>query len=149
MTQKPKLKDVGEFVQGLALKAGYEEKDFNSGMEFYKRKNRLTDPPGNFDSAGRWFSSEETDSIGSSRYPSRAWPYSQLKTARTAKHCAEVAGVPPLHTKRIGKALEFATAQKLESFHEAIDLSRMLKNVLKKPEPAVKKQKQSSRGEER
>jgi hypothetical protein len=55
------------------------------------RKNRQTNPEGEFDSAKRWYPSarEDADGDGSrTRSPSRAWPYSYMLRCRTRQHCA-------------------------------------------------------------
>jgi len=52
---------------------------------FKQRKSAL---PGKFDSAGRWYPSEdwEASCCSSVRYPSRKWPYSLLKHCISKKH---------------------------------------------------------------
>lgn len=54
------------------------------------RRDRRTNPDGDFDGAGRWYPSDEEDADGYKRHlrgPSRAWPYSYMVGARTRKHC--------------------------------------------------------------
>lgn len=52
------------------------------------RRDRLVNPDGTFDNAGRWYPSEAEDAGVSHthRSPSRAWPYSYMTACRTRKH---------------------------------------------------------------
>ena len=51
-------------------------------------RDRVINPCGEFDNAGRWFSKNE--SLLNVRQPSRAWPYSQMKACRTLKYVKAV-----------------------------------------------------------
>jgi len=54
------------------------------------RRDRKAHPEGNTDNAGRWYPSEREDADGdgsSTRYPSRAWPWSYMLRCRTRQHC--------------------------------------------------------------
>ena len=63
--------------------------------EYLKLKNRKTHPEGTFDSGGRFYlaESEKQDCCRGIRSPSRAYPYSEMKHARTLKHVANKFGV--------------------------------------------------------
>ena len=56
--------------------------------EFESRKNRISNPAGNFDKGGRWYPSEQerASCCSSVRAPSRTFPYSCLTHCRTLKH---------------------------------------------------------------
>jgi hypothetical protein len=58
--------------------------------EYLKLKNRKTHPEGTFDKGGRFYlaESEKHDCCRGIRSPSRAYPYSEMKHARTLKHVA-------------------------------------------------------------
>ncbi|WP_152449666.1 hypothetical protein [Roseivivax sp. THAF197b] len=111
MIMEPTIKQISE-------ERGYSAADISAGNMFYKRKNRLENPPGEFDKAGRFEAYERTASVTNARTPSRAYPYSELKAARTAKHCAELCAEKELHTKRICRAYE--VAQDVEAAHDEI-----------------------------
>ena len=113
------MTDMTTKVKRIAKKAGYSKADIAAGIEFYNRKNRLTNPPGSFDKAGRFHADERTATVARVRGPSRAYPYSEMKAARTADHCAELFGATPLHVKRICKALE----------SDGTDLRKILKEI--------------------
>lgn len=92
-------------IKRLARASGYSKRDIEAGFEFYRRKNRLSNPPGHFDRAGRFYSDERTESVRSARAPSSKWPYSEMTAARTAVHCAQLYKAAPLHARRIAKAI--------------------------------------------
>jgi hypothetical protein len=56
---------------------------------YVRRRDRVVNPDGTFDSAGRWYpsSAENCGDMRSIRAPSRAWPYSYMLACRTKKHC--------------------------------------------------------------
>jgi hypothetical protein len=90
-----------KMIRQLATAAGYSAQDTNAGLEHFMRKQKLSHPPDAFDNVGRFEPHEQTSAVRSVRTPSRAWPYSPMKAARTADHCAEVFGAKPIHVKRI------------------------------------------------
>ena len=63
--------------------------------EYLKLKNRKTHPEGTFDSGGRFYLAESEKCVccRGIRSPSRAYPYSEMKHARTLKHVAIKFGV--------------------------------------------------------
>ena len=63
--------------------------------EYLKLKNREIHPEGTFDKGGRFYlaESEKYDCCRGIRSPSRAYPYSEMKHARTLKHVANKFGV--------------------------------------------------------
>ncbi|SHF82934.1 hypothetical protein SAMN05444339_1157 [Loktanella atrilutea] len=117
------MTDMTATIKRIAKKAGYSKADIAAGIAFHDRKNRLANPPGSFDKAGRFHADERTESVVHARRPSRAYPYSEMKAARTADHCAELFGATPLHAKRICKALE----------SDGTDLKTILKEVRTAP----------------
>jgi|GEM_PF-5417453 len=119
-------------VSEAAFAAGYTANEIKAGTEFHNRKNRLENPPGHFDKAGRFFASERSESVRTCRQPTRSFPYSEMHAARTAAHCAEVfEAEEPLHVKRFDKACERLKELPTESAHDAIFVSRELKRILK------------------
>lgn len=61
--------------------------------EHVNRKNRMSNPGGFFDSAGRFYLHELHDCCSGIRSPSRAYPFSQNKHGRTLPHVAHEFGV--------------------------------------------------------
>jgi hypothetical protein len=63
--------------------------------EYLKLKIREIHPEGTFDKGGRFYlaESEKCDCCRGIRSPSRAYPYSEMKHARTLKHVAIKFGV--------------------------------------------------------
>lgn len=96
------------------IEEDYTEEAFDAcvaaAIEYMRRKARKTHPPGTFDNAGRWYADERTSAVRCCRDPSRAWPYSQMKAARTVAHVAEVYGVDYLDTE-IRQIVNFAEAR--------------------------------------
>jgi len=91
----------------VAADLAYSPDEINAGFEFADRKSRRVNPPGNWDSAGRFYAEERSSSVENCCAPSRNFPFSEMKTARTAAHCAEIAGVESVtHVRRIALALE-------------------------------------------
>ncbi len=99
------LKDA--LTREVSENKGYTSGEVAGGVAFYKRKERLTNPPGKFDNKQRFEASERTQAVPNVRTPSARFPYPEMKAARTAAHCAELLGVEPLATKRVARALEF------------------------------------------
>ena len=91
----------------LATELAYSPDEIGAGFEFADRKCRRVNPPGNWDSAGRFYAEERSSSVENCCAPSRNFPFPEMKTARTAAHCAEIAGVESVtHVRRIALALE-------------------------------------------
>lgn len=93
----------------MADLAGYSDAEIKAGAEFYLRKSRGLNPPGEFDRAGRFYASERTEAVRTCRSPSRAYPWPEMHAARTAAHCAEVYGVPEdrlIAVRRFAKAVD-------------------------------------------
>lgn len=61
--------------------------------EYLDRRERVVDPIGRFDRAGRWYPDPVEDCENWGRGPTRAYPYSILVHCRSAKHCAWLYGV--------------------------------------------------------
>lgn len=93
-------------IEVMASKKGYDKKDIVAAFEYYNRKVRNCHPPGEFDSVKRFYAEERTERVESVCSPTRRFPYSEMKTARTAEHCAEVFGATSLHVKRIYKVIK-------------------------------------------
>ena len=123
---------VDKVTRRIAISQGYNATEIEAGIEYFKRKNRLNNPLGNFDNAKRFYANERTDSVEKVRSPSRAYPYSEMKAARSAAHCAEVHNVKPIAVKRIEKslALENSLPRQL-SQHERIAAGAKIKKILK------------------
>ena len=121
---------IQRIVFRLATDAGYTDAEKEAGLEFYRRKNRMIDPPGWFDKAGRFYANELTEAVLTCRAPSSAFPYPEMKAARTAAHCAEVFGVEPLAVRRIARAME-AVGDGRASGHDAMLAAFRVRGVLK------------------
>lgn len=99
--------EIKEKIEALASELAYSEAEITAAFEFADRKSRRAHPPGTRDNAGRFYAAERTNATDDCRQPSRAFPFSQMKAARTAKHCAEINGVNCVtHVSRIARALE-------------------------------------------
>lgn len=113
-----------------------------AAIEYMRRKDRKTHPPGTFDSAGRFYADERTFATRTCRTPSRSWPFSEMKAARTVAHVAEVFDVEDLATE-IRQLVNFANARGADDR----DLRRLIDETLKfvaenpkktrKPKPAA------------
>jgi len=67
-------------------------------LVYLARKDRLTNPTGEFDNAGRWYPSDDENAdkyTSGIRRPSRKWPYSYMLAARTLKHSRNLALLNP------------------------------------------------------
>jgi len=64
---------------------------------YIARRDRLTNPAGKFDNAGRWYptAAEDCGVSATLRSPSRAYPYSYMVGCRTRKHVAALAAQSP------------------------------------------------------
>ncbi len=116
-------KNIG--IQSQAKSKGYSDKDICAAFAYYNRKERNCHPPGEFDNAGRFYSEERTDYMGSIRGPSRRFPYSEMTAARSAEHCAQVFGAKPLHVKRIYKVISEAHLFESMPDHQAEIIAKM------------------------
>lgn len=130
-----RIEAVESATAAVAARKGYDPATIEAGLEFLKCKNRISNPPGSFDNAGRFYASETSVATSSCREPSRAWPMSQMKAARTAAHCAEIFGnVEPLHVKRIARVGDHLLKQDLaDTSHREIELRVLADRMLKGP----------------
>lgn len=78
------LKGVDDSVVDLIIQAA---------AEHLKRKNRLSNPAGTFDSAKRFYLSDKCECCSSIRSPSRSYPFSEMTHGRSAEHVAHEFGV--------------------------------------------------------
>lgn len=122
------------YASRAALAAGYTQAETKAGLEFSARKARRTNPPGQFDSAGRFFAQERTNAVLTCRAPSRMWKFPEMNAARTAAHCAEVYGAKELlavrRIARLRDALESKKGLDLTA-HEQVELEREAARILK------------------
>lgn len=83
-----------------------------AAREYIARRDRVINPKGKFDNAGRWYPSteEHCDCCNGVRGPSRAHPYSYMTHCRTIAHVANLYGVDVKDLRREVKRLE-PTAQ--------------------------------------
>ncbi len=101
----PLAKAVREYLSQLAQDLAYTPAEITAGIVYADRAKRRSHPPGEWDTAKRFYAAERTMAVTSCRSPSRAWPHSQMLAARTAAHCAEVFGAECVtHVRRIGTA---------------------------------------------
>ncbi len=72
---------------------------------FVRRRDRLEDPDGSFDSTGRWWPAdhEKAACCQSIRSPSRHYRYSLLTHCRTARHIACLTSVPETEIRKLAK----------------------------------------------
>ncbi|MBO9432538.1 hypothetical protein [Sulfitobacter sp. R18_1] len=99
--------DFKNQVATVATELAYSAEEISAGFEFSDRKSRRIDPAGRWDNAGRFYAQERSSAVENCRAPSRKFPWSEMKAARTAAHCAEMAGVGNVtHVRRIALALE-------------------------------------------
>jgi hypothetical protein len=72
-----------------------KDKKYLAIIQMYEsRQSRETHPDGSFDSAGRWYPSddEECPCCMDIRSPSRAYPFSLMRHCRTRKHIRNLLG---------------------------------------------------------
>jgi len=74
--------------------------------EYADLRDRVTNPDGSFDKAGRWYPDNYQDCCSAIRSPSRAHPYSLMTHCRTAAHVAETWGVDPKDVKKVAKTIK-------------------------------------------
>lgn len=88
------------------------EQVLKAAQEYLSRRDRITNPDGNFDKAGRWYpsESEHCDCCKAIRGPSRAYPYSYMVHCRTAQHVANLYGVDAKELRKATRQIEKATA---------------------------------------
>lgn len=97
-----------------------------------RRQDRLEHPRGSFDSAGRWYPSKsEATGCEHAREPSRSYPYSQLKAARSLSACAKLEKAD-LHDCRSTKATLSKRGFQISKMYEATDVLAAMKDGLSK-----------------
>jgi hypothetical protein len=79
-----------------------------AAAEYIRRRDRLTNPEGEFDNGGRFYlaDSERRGCCGPIRTPSRAYPYSEMVHARTAAHVAALFGIEAKLVRREARRLD-------------------------------------------
>jgi hypothetical protein len=104
-TQKTRS-EIDAEIHRISTEMAYRPDVIQAGLRFARLKNRFEDPPGVFDRARRFHASERSSIVEAARTPSRAWPYSEMRAARTAAHVAEMQGCIDNVTevRRIGEA---------------------------------------------
>lgn len=103
--------DIDQACMEITATGKFEPSEIAAAAEYVRRRDRLSNPPGRFDRAGRFYAEERTRSVLTCRAPSRKWPWPEMKAARTAAHCAEIFGVNALHVKRAAKTIDKITAE--------------------------------------
>lgn len=95
------------FIAKSALGMKYTVEEVEAALEFYERKNRLSNPPGEFDRLGRFYADERTHAVRYCVEPTKRYPYSEMLAARTAEHCAELHHAQNLtFVRRLVRAME-------------------------------------------
>jgi hypothetical protein len=97
-----------------AKKMTDKERKAQIKLVYEARRDRLINPEGKFDNAGRWYPSAREDAgdvIGQVRSPSRAYPYSYMQRARTRKHVAVLADVQPEYFAQLVREAEAAMSR--------------------------------------
>lgn len=81
---------------------------YEVAADLHDLKNRLKDPDGQFDRAGRFYLSRRYRCCNGIRNPSRDYPFSQLTHARSAVHVAHEHGFAGRETeiRRFAKLME-------------------------------------------
>jgi len=89
-------------------------------IEYLNRRDRESDPEGSFDSAGRWYPSDEErqECCRTIREPSRKWPYSLLVHCRSLRHVARLYGVDEQTLRLIARRDYDKRLEKLEDGNE-------------------------------
>ena len=79
--------------------------------EYFRRRNRTSHPEGEWDNGGRWYPSEteKCECCNSIRWPSRRWPYSLNKHARSIGHVAQLYKVDPRYLRQRVKEFQTTT----------------------------------------
>ena len=77
-----------------------------AAREFIALRARAKNPPGSFDSARRWYPDQYFSCCSNVRSPSRAWPFSELTHARTARHVAARFGVDESAVRKRARQLD-------------------------------------------
>lgn len=101
------------------------EKATQAWVTHRRRDARLENPKGKFDKGSRWYPDEEEEATGtfdSIRSPSRAWPMSYNKAARSLSHCEKLKGAKHedvLVIKRVLTKLE-VEATDVEAVNKAL-----------------------------
>lgn len=124
-------RSVATLLHDFAQAQGYSAADMIAAEEAYKRKHRLSHPPGSFDKAGRFSLQERAPCCDDIRTASRAHPYSEMLHGRSFTHVACLHGVKKLHVQRLVKALETASMPAAPSAHQSGQLLVKLRSILK------------------
>lgn len=115
---------------------------------FYRLKNRIDNPAGEFDKVGRFYPDDRTVAVRAVRAPSKAYPYSEMNAARTAPHCAEVCGVNDAAGSLAIIRRIAASAEKGEAVDEARrSIGGTLRSVRRAEEAALRKEAARLRAE--
>ena len=74
--------------------------------EYRQLRDRLTNPSGTFDRAGRFYLQQTAACCLGIRYLSRRWPYPQMMHGRSAGHIATLYGVNRAELLRAARRLD-------------------------------------------
>lgn len=122
---------IDNIFESFARQQGYFCAEITAAEDAYKRKHRLSHPPGSFDKVGRFSLQERAPCCDMIRTASRAHPYSEMVHGRSLSHVACLHGVKKLHVQRLVKALETASMPAAPSAHQNGQLLVKLRTILK------------------
>ena len=89
---------------------GYPYPELQAASLYLIRRDRLGHPDGYFDEKGRWYAhGQDAAVMAPCRSPSRNWPYSEMLSCRTLKHCARYYDADTRLTRRAARAIEHIT----------------------------------------
>jgi hypothetical protein len=105
MTKIALAKSSKRPVVNAALRAGFSRNEVQAGVAQYERKERISHPVGEFDKAGRFHLAERCACCLGLRWPTRAYPFSEMAHGRTIRHVATLYGVDEGSVRCVAGAL--------------------------------------------
>ncbi len=124
------LSEFAFIIRLVAEPLGYTRDEILAGVEFCRRQNGLSNPPGEFDRMGRFTASERTAAVSEAPAPSASSPHAEHQAAISARHCAELFDANVDHVKRLARAFDLAASA--SSASDLIQPTRKLATILKR-----------------
>lgn len=96
--------------------------------EYIARRDRVTNPTGEFDNARRWYpaASERRSCCRGIRTPSRTWPYSYMTHCRSVEHVAALHGVAASDVRTLAHRIEQVRADDIDTLSRALSRVRLI-----------------------
>lgn len=88
-----KLSSISQITKALGISAYTSRKLTAAAKESIALRDRVKNPEGTFDSAGRFYLAKMCSCCEDIRSPSRAHPFSHMTHGRTVKHVANIMGL--------------------------------------------------------